>query len=369
MKAALVHAGKIGKMHVTIVKHTLWRVFFKPKPFFRSRYFRRGEVSIVNTFEEKMARYMRAENTYFTHSGADSNQQIVQFMLHCNPKHQMYVDNLTHPTLVYAAKGAGKSKIYRFDHNCTQGLADLISKYDQGLVCIDTVYSLLGDIAPIGDILDICKKTGSILLADESHAIGIFGPNGSGIIPMLGLQNAVPIRTASLAKSFGALGGVIAFNPEYAYIRELIPTYATLSVYSQAPQDSRAMRFLGALDIYESEDGEKLRKELWEKSAYFRKGCIERGYDGPNLHDDGPIIPFITGDITETKSIYQRFVVNKIYPSAGFYPVVPMNRSMIRWTLCNKLSWQEIDVTLNFLEDKRQDLKPWTWPWTMDRKK
>ncbi len=169
-----------------------------------------------------MAKYMGAENAYFTHSGGDSNQQIIQFILHSHPELQMYVDNMTHPTIEYAGRGAGKTKIYRFDHNSTERLSALISKYGPGLVCIDTVYSLLGDVAPMNDIIELCKQTGSILLADESHDIGLFGPKGSGIIPMLGLQNAVPIRTVSLGKAFGSLGGIIAFNPEYAYIREFI---------------------------------------------------------------------------------------------------------------------------------------------------
>ena len=308
---------------------------------------------------------MGAEKAYFTHSGTDSNQQIVQFILHSNPKFQFYLDKLAHPTMHHGAKAAGKTKIYSFDHNCTEKLAALISSHGPGLVCIDTVYSLLGDVAPIEEIANICNETGSILLADESHALGMFGPKGSGIVPMLGLENVVPIRTASLGKAFGALGGIIAFSPECTYMRELIPTYATMSVFSQAPQDSRVARFFGTLDIIESEAGKLLRKELWEKSAYFRKGCIERGYDGQSVRGEGPIISFVIGNIAETKSIYQKFVANKIYPSAGFYPVVPLNKSIIRWTLCTTISWEEIAITLNFLEEKRQEFKPWTWSWNM----
>ena len=308
---------------------------------------------------------MGAACTYLTHSGTDSNQQIVQFILDSNPKLQVYADRITHATIIYGAKAAGRTQIRRFDHNNVSALARLIRNNGPGLVCVDSVYSSLGDVAPVEDILDLCKKTGSILLVDEAHALGIFGPQGTGIVPLLGLESDIPIRTASLGKAFGAGGGIIAFNQEYAHIKELIPTYSVLSVFSLGPQDSRAQRFISTLDILESKEGDNLRKELMDKSSHFRKGCIALGYDGENLYDEGPIIPFITGNIPETKAIYHLFIANKIYPSPFLFPVAPRNRSMIRWTLCNKLSWQEIDTTLNFLEEKREDLQPWKWPWTL----
>ncbi len=59
-------------------------------------------------------------------------------------------------------------------------------------------------MAPLEDIIDLCKKTGCILLADEAHALGIFGPKGAGVVSMLGLEDEVPIRTGSLGKTFGA---------------------------------------------------------------------------------------------------------------------------------------------------------------------
>ncbi len=182
---------------------------------------------------------------------------------------------------------------------------------------------------------------------------------------MLGLEKDVPIRTSSLGKTFGAGGGIVAFNKEYSHLREILPTYAVMSVFSLAPQDCRAHRFIKTLDLIEGEVGENLRRELWNKSKSFREGCIERGYDGMHVHEEGPIIPFITGNIPECKTIYNSFIKKQIFPSAFMYPLAPRNRSIIRWSMCNTVSWHDIDVTLNFLEEHREQLKPWTWPWTM----
>ncbi len=72
---------------------------------------------------------------------------------------------------------------------------------------------------------------------------------------------------------------------------------------------------------YSGEVGENLRQELWDKSLYFRKGCIDRGYDGMHVHEEGPIIPFITGNIPECKTIYNSFIEKQIFPSAFMYPL------------------------------------------------
>ena len=92
----------------------------------------------------------------------------------------VYMDKLSHATQVYAAKAAGKTKIMRFPHNDVAQLSKLIHLCGPGLVCIDTMYSSLGDVAPLEEIVDICKQTGSILLADEAHSLGIIGPKGAG---------------------------------------------------------------------------------------------------------------------------------------------------------------------------------------------
>ncbi len=276
------------------------------------------------------------------------------------------MDKYAHATLPYAAKAAGRNDTMKFKHNDVGDLAKHIAQHGPGLVCIDTIYSALGDIAPLEDIVDLCRKTDCILLADEAHALGIVGPKGAGIVPMLGLENDVPIRTGSLGKTFGAGGGIVAFNKEFAHMRDFVPTYAVMSVFSLAPQDCRAHRFIETLDIIEGEVGDNLRKELWDKSQYFRKGCIERGYDGQLIHDEGPIVPFITGNIPECKVIYNSFIEQQIFPSAFMYPLAPRNRSIIRWSMCNTVTWEDIDITLNFLEENKDQLKPWTWPWTME---
>ncbi len=335
--------------------------------YFRSSYYHRNENSVVNQFESRMTDYLRAESTYLTNSGTDANLQSLQLLLESNPNMPVYMDKLAHATLPYATKAAGRRDIIRFKHNDVGDLARMIAMHGPGVVCVDTIYSSLGDVAPLVDIVDLCRKTGSILVADEAHALGIIGPKGAGIVPMLGLENDVPIRTASLGKTFGAGRGLVAFNKEFAYMRELVPTYAVMSIFSLAPQDCRAHRFIKTLDVVESDIGDTLRKELLDKSSYFRAGCIEHGYNGAHMYEEGPIIPFITGNIPQCKAMYNIFIKAQIFPSAFLYPLTPRNRSIIRWSMCNTVTWQDIDVTLNFLHEHKEQLKPWTWPWTMVR--
>ncbi len=312
-----------------------------------------------------MADWMHASSTYLTNSGTDSNLQVIQFLIDNHPGLPVYIDEYIHASVPYAIRAAGRMDARTFRHNNVADLERNIGNHGPGLVCIDTRYSFYGDLAPIEDIVLLCKRTGCILMADEANALGVSGPNGSGVVPMLGLQDDVPIRTASLGKAFGAGGGIVAYNKEYSHLRHSVPMSTVMAVYSLAPQDARAHRFLKTLDLLESEEGENRRKKLSSKRLYFQKGCIQVGYDGPFVHGKGPIVSFITGNAARCKDIYSVFTKNGIFPSAFMYPVAPHDRSIIRWTVCTTISWNEIEATLEFLERNKDVLKSWTWPKAM----
>ncbi len=78
------------------------------------------------------------------------------------------------------------------------------------------------------------------------------------------------------------------------------------------------------------------------------------------------IIPFVVGNIDFAKRVYDIFAANSMYPSPHFYPASPRNKSVVRFTICNTVSYEQIDKVLGLLRENLDDFKPWEWPDTKD---
>lgn len=331
-------------------------VYFK----IRSGVYPRSTKSLVHELEEKCAEWLGASATLMTNSGTESNVNTLQVLLSGN-KMPIYIDKYAHATFVFGARAAGRNDVMYFKHNNVDGLLKLIKDNGPGIVCIDTVYSALGTIAPIEDIVDVCNQYGCILVADEAHAIGTVGLEGEGLVKMKGLEKEVPFRTTSLGKSFGGGGGLIIFNEEAVEGRVLIPHLSSMPIFSLAPQESLAVRLLATLEVIKEDNWR--REELYSKTEYFRKGVLKRGYNGLYVrHSKTNIIPFVVGNVDFAKTVYDMFVKNHVYPSPHFYPASPRSRSVVRFTVCNILSYEQLDYVLDFMEDIKVEIKPWEWP-------
>lgn len=328
--------------------------------FNRSAAYPRNAKSLVSVLEDRCAEWLGASKTLMTNSGTESNVNVLQVLL-SGTNWPLYIDKYAHATFVFGARAAGRNDYKHFKHNNVDELLKLIKEGGPGIVCIDTVYSALGTIAPIDEIVDICKQHGCILIADEAHAIGTFGKEGEGLIKMKGLEKEVPFRTTSLGKSFGGGGGLVIFNEQAAEGKEYIGYLSSMPVFSLAPQESLAVRLLGALDIVKKDNWR--REELDAKTEYFRQGALKRGYQGLYVqHSKTNIIPFVVGNVVFAKTVYDKFVGKHIYPSPHFYPASPRNKSVVRFTVCNINSYESIDYVLDFMEEIKDEIKPSEWP-------
>ena len=326
----------------------------------RSAVYPRNINSPVKKFESECAAWLKSSETLLVNSGTEANVDVLQLLLtdNCIP---VYMDKYAHYTFVFGARATGHSHIIYFTHNDADDLLCKIKEYGPGVVCIDTIYSAMGTVAPLIEIVDICNSNDCVLVADESHALGVVGDQGRGLVPMLGLDQYVPFRTSSLGKAFGAGGGLIAFSEEVAEGKYIIPYLGTIPIFSLAPQESQAERLLHALRLIQTEHWR--REQLSAKTDYFRKGCINTGYTGQFVRNESTnIIPFVVGPIDFAKEVYDTLVANQIYPSPHFYPASPRNKSVIRFTICNTLTTEDIEMTLQFLKDFHETFKPWQWP-------
>ncbi|GAA5181230.1 8-amino-7-oxononanoate synthase [Rugosimonospora acidiphila] len=137
----------------------------------------------------------------------------------------------------------------------------------------ESVFSVDGDLAPLVELHAACRRHGALLLVDDAHAVGLLGPSGAGAVAAAGLAGAPDVVvTATLSKSFGAAGGVVA-GPR-ALVSKLVDTGRTF-IYDTALPPVVAAGALAALELIR--DGDALRAESAERAALVGKRLV--GHD------------------------------------------------------------------------------------------
>ncbi|GAA0650867.1 hypothetical protein GCM10010174_88260 [Kutzneria viridogrisea] len=131
-------------------------------------------------------------------SGWAANVGLIQAV--AAPGSPVYVDVTAHASLlarVHAAEAVARP----FAHNDFEHLERTIGKHGPGLIAFDTLYSVTGDLCPLVEYVDLAEWTGCALIADESHALGVLGPSGAGLVAELGLILVADDRRSRRARN------------------------------------------------------------------------------------------------------------------------------------------------------------------------
>src|SRR5262249_17507654 len=143
----------------------------------------------------------------------------------------------------------------------------------QKFVVVESLFSMDGDFAPLGEYADLCRKTGALLIVDEAHAIGIYGERGSGLIEAAGLgPDHVFVSINTAGKALGVSGAFVA-GPEWAI--EYLLQRARTFVFSTAPPPSTAAAIEASLDVIAQEP--LLREKLQRLALALRDRLAQAG--------------------------------------------------------------------------------------------
>ena len=187
----------------------------------------------------------------------------------------------------------------------------------------DAYFSMDGDVAPLDDLLDVCKRHDAILMIDEAHSTGVFGKTGRGLTERFGLEGKVPVVMGTLSKALGSVGGFISGKHE---IKETLHNFCRPFIYTTAPSPMASAAALSALTLIEK-DG-SLRRRLWENVRFMREALLEAGFD--LLGSEGPIIPIKVGDTAKTLRLKEYLKKEGFGISAIRPPTVPKGTDRLR---------------------------------------
>jgi 8-amino-7-oxononanoate synthase len=245
---------------------------------------------------------------------------------------------------IYDGCKQGYADIVRFRHNSVEDLDKRLGRLpaDAGkLVVLEGVYSMLGDVAPLKEMVAVAKKHGAMVLSDEAHSMGFYGPNGRGVYEAQGCEGDVDFIVGTFSKSVGTVGGFCVSNhPKFEAIRLACRPYiftASLppSVVATAAASIRKLRH-----------AHNKRQHLWENARTLHAGLKEMGFRLGTENADSAIIAVILEDQEQAVAMWQALLEGGLYVNMARPPATPAGTYLLRCSLCAEHSPEQIQRVL-----------------------
>jgi glycine C-acetyltransferase len=289
--------------------------------------------------EAAIAAFLGTEDTILYSSCFDANGGLFETLL--GPDDAIISDALNHASIIDGIRLA-KAKRYRYEH---LDLADLDQKLRQAteegaqvkMVATDGVFSMDGDIAPLGAICDIAERHEALVMVDDSHATGFVGATGRGSIEHCGVMGRVDVLTGTLGKALGGASG--GYTSGRAEIIELLRQRSRPYLFSNTLAPSITGAALKAFEMLSATT--ELRDRLERNTGQFRAAMTEAGFQiRPGVH---PIVPIMLGEAKLARDMADRMLAHGIYVIGFSFPVVPRGQARIRVQLSAAHSPEQID--------------------------
>lgn len=283
-----------------------------------------GTQEVHKELEKALAEFLGFEDAILYAAAFDANSGVFEPLM--GPEDAIISDALNHASLIDGIR-LTKSQRYVYRHADMEDLEAQLKKAQGArfrMIVTDGVFSMDGDVAPLAEIVALAQKYDSLILVDDSHATGFWGPTGKGSIEYCGVMGKVDLVTSTLGKALGgAMGGFVA--GERAVI-DLLRQRSRPYLFSNSLTPIIAGTSLAILRMLSQT--EELRNKLRENTLLFRREIQAAGFEiKPGEH---PIVPIMLYEATLAQRFAAELLKEGIYVIGFSYPVVPKGQARIR---------------------------------------
>jgi glycine C-acetyltransferase/8-amino-7-oxononanoate synthase len=247
---------------------------------------------------------------------------------------------------IYDGCKLGDAEIVRFRHNSVEDLDKRLGRLPKEpgkLVVLEGVYSMMGDIAPLREMVAVARKHGAMVLVDEAHSMGFFGEHGRGVYEDQGLVlgTDVDFVIGTFSKSVGTVGGFCVSNhPKFEAMRLACRPYiftASLPPSVVATAATSIRKLMSAQDK---------RDRLWANARRLHGGLTELGFKLGTAAPDSAIVAVILEDQEQAVMIWQALLDNGLYVNVARPPATPAGMFLLRCSLCAEHSDAQIEQVI-----------------------
>jgi len=288
-----------------------------------------GTMRLHMQLEERIAAFKNVEACVVFQSGFAANAGTASAIL--GKEDFIFSDELNHASIIDGAR-LSRAKIKVFRHkdvaHCEELLAEVQHEPGRKLVITDGVFSMDGDIGPVGALADVAERYGAIMMVDDAHASGVLGRHGRGSIDHFHAHGRVDIQVGTLSKAIGSLGGYVCGSRD---LIDFLYHRARPFLFSTSHPPAVPASCLAAFDILETEPDR--RERLWRNTHSFKAMLASAGFNigGQNTPvSETPILPIIVGESAKAAEFSRALFDAGLMATAITYPTVAQGKARIR---------------------------------------
>ena len=299
-----------------------------------------GTQSIHKSLERKISEFLKTEDTILYTSCFDANGGLFEALL--GPEDVIISDALNHASIIDGIRLC-KAQRYRYANSNMKELESILQETQSArtrMIATDGVFSMDGFVAKLRTICDLAEKYDALVMVDDSHATGFFGPRGRGSIDHCNVMGRVDIITSTLGKALGGASG--GFTSGRKEIIDMLRQRSRPYLFSNTVAPVIVTTSMAVLDILSHTM--ELRDRLEENTIYFRNKMATAGFTiKSGVH---PIVPIMLGDAQLAQNIAEDMLNEGIYVIGFFYPVVPEGAARIRVQISAAHNRQHLDQAI-----------------------
>ncbi|MBA1200196.1 aminotransferase class I/II-fold pyridoxal phosphate-dependent enzyme [Pseudomonas capeferrum] len=295
-----------------------------------------GSYGAHVALEQELAEFFGRASAIVFSTGYVANLGIISAL--ANPKAVVLLDADCHAS-IYDACALGGAQIIRFRHNdaldLERRMLRLGERAKDALIIVEGIYSMLGDVAPLQEIVDIKRRLGGYLLVDEAHSFGVLGETGRGLAQALGVESDVDIILGTFSKSLASIGGFAVGNDRSM---EVLRYASRPYIFTASPSPSAIASVRSALRTIGQHP--ELRDQLWQNAYRLYNGLALLGYRvGSHV---SPVIPVMIGTKEQGMLFWRALIEEGVYVNLVLPPAAPSGITLVRCSVSAAHSEQEI---------------------------
>jgi 8-amino-7-oxononanoate synthase len=302
-----------------------------------------GSRSFHRELEERLAVFLGKEDAMVLSAGYLACMGAVATF--AEKGDLILVDRNVHSSLWSGILLSGAS-VERFAHNNPSDLQDILVTEDRNrpkMVVVEGVYSMEGHIAPLQELIEVCRPFNCFFVVDDAHGLGVLGDRGQGTVGYLDRTNDIDIICGSLSKSMASTGGFIAGSKATI---EYLRSHSKQTIFSAAISPSQAAVARASLDVLQDEP--EHRERLWENTRYYKRLLNQIG---ANIWEsETPAVPIVLGNKERTYRVWKELMDAGIFTVISIPPGVPPGKDLIRTAVSAQHTFEDLERMVECLK-------------------
>lgn len=304
--------------------------------------FANGTYAAHRQLEKDLAKFLGYEHCIVFSTGYQANLGAISAL--AQPPHDVILIDADCHACIYDGCQLSGAETVRFRHNDPESLDKRLSRLSPDvkgkLVCIEGMYSMFGDVAPVKEFVDVAHKHGAYLLLDEAHSFGVFGDHGQGVCEADGVRDQIDFYTGTFSKSLASIGGFVASNhPELEYLRFSSRPY----MFTASPSPANIAAATAALAKISSDNS--MRERLWENAKRIHAAFTQLGFD--LCAGVGPVIAVKLANREQAFMAWNMLMESGVYVNLAIPPGTPNATSILRLSVSAAHTDDDLDVVVN----------------------